>query len=72
MKDSRYIYTGRGKPSGEYDGQVCADERRASVENSRGEMLPLIVEDRLQEAYEQIRRGEVKQMKKQFHSQAGP
>lgn len=72
MKDSREIYTGRGKPSGEHDRQVCADERRASVENSREEMLPLIVEDRLQEAYEQIRRGEVKQMKKQFHSQAGP
>lgn len=34
------------------------------MKRNREEMLPQIVEDRLQEAYEQIRKGEIKQMKK--------
>ena len=35
------------------------------MRNNREEMLPQIVEDRLQEAYDQIRRGEIRQMKAQ-------
>ncbi|MDE7014912.1 MAG: DUF4367 domain-containing protein [Kineothrix sp.] len=34
------------------------------MKKNKEEMLPRIVEDKLQEAYEQIRKGEVKQMKK--------
>ena len=33
------------------------------MRKNRDEMLPQIVEDRLQEAYKQIREGEIKQMK---------
>ena len=33
------------------------------MRKNREEMLPQIVEDRLQEAYKQIREGEIKQMK---------
>ena len=35
------------------------------MKDNREEMLPQIVEDRLQEAYDKIRRGEIRQMKKQ-------
>ncbi len=65
MRDSRETYTGRRKPSVESGGWAYADERRASVKNGREEILPQVVEDRLQEAYEQIRRGEIRQMNRQ-------
>ena len=35
------------------------------MKDNREEMLPQIVEDRLQEAYDKIRRGEIRQMKTQ-------
>lgn len=38
------------------------------MENRMDEKLPQVVEDKLQEAYEMIRRGEVKQMKRKKHT----
>ena len=38
------------------------------IETGMEERLPQVVEDRLQEAYGQIRRGEIRQVKKKMHS----
>lgn len=65
MKKSGQTYAGGESAPVKHDRQAQPGERRASVRNYGDEILPQIVEDRLQEAYGQIRRGEVKQMKGQ-------
>lgn len=67
MKNSGQTYTDGERASVKYDGQTHA-EGGASVRDYREERLPQIVEDRLQEVYGQIRRGEIKQMKEREDS----
>lgn len=62
MKNSRQTYAD-GKRASVKHGRQTHAESGASVRDYRDERLPQIVEDRLQEVYGQIRRGEIKQMK---------
>lgn len=67
MKNSGQTYTDGKRASVKHGIQTHA-ESEASVRDYRDERLPQIVEDRLQEVYGQIRRGEIKQMKGQKDS----
>lgn len=67
MKNSGQTYADGKRESVKHSRQTHA-ESGGSVRDYRDERLPQIVEDRLQEAYEQIRRGEIKQMKGQKDS----
>lgn len=67
MKNSGQTHADGERASVKY-GRQTHTEGGASVRDYREERLPQIVEDRLQEVYGQIRRGEIKQMKEKVDS----
>ena len=71
MKKSGQTYAGGESAPVKHDRQAQPGERRASVRNYGDEILPQIVEDRLQEVYGQIRRGEVRQMNRRGKADEG-